>query len=145
MGSVFEVWKLGHVVQFLCCLLSTNLSLHDMGLQSLVEICHAYRCVDYCEDNQDNGDNSETRQTLSDWEVVVSTAWLIHSCKLEDEVCHSTEEEEDGPNHSNLILSSSPESCHEEDENRDGDCGDGKAEFSICQSGNNNQELNCES
>jgi len=47
--------------------------------------------------------------------TIVITAKLV---KLEDEVCQSTEEEEDGGNHSKFVLTASPEGCHEEDKNR---------------------------
>lgn len=88
--AVLEVWELGHVVHLLC-LLSANLPLHDMWFESLVEVGHAYRCIDDCEDNQNDGDNGETGQTLSDREVVVSARWLVHASELEDEVGHAAE------------------------------------------------------
>jgi hypothetical protein len=127
---MLEVWQLSHVVNLLS-FLSPNLPLHDMWLQSHPEIRGAYPGIDDCHDNQDNGNNSETGQILSNWKVIALVAGLVHSCKLENKVCQSTEEEEDCNNHSKFVLTSGPEGCHEKDNNRYRNCGDCEAIFSI--------------
>jgi hypothetical protein len=47
--SMLYIWELSHVV-LLCCFLPANLPLHDMWLQSLVKIGHAYASISYRED-----------------------------------------------------------------------------------------------
>ncbi len=49
--------------------------------------------------------------------------WLVHPGEFEDEVGHATEEKNNGQQHSNLVLSTSPESRQKKDDDRDGNSG----------------------
>lgn len=68
-------------------------------------------------------------------------ALLVHPSELEDEVCQTAEVEEDGGDHSERVLSSRPESGHEEDANGDWNSSNCKTVFCVCQSSNDDQEL----
>ena len=69
---------------------------------------------------------------------------LVHPGEFENEVCEAAEVDEDGEDHANLVLPSSPECRHEQDEDRDRDGGDRQPVLSICQPGDDNQELDGE-
>lgn len=119
---MLHVWQLGHVIRLLHIVVDPPL--HDVLFQSHPKIRCAYAGVDDCKNDQDNRDSGETRQTLPDGFVVSFMAGLVHSGQLEDEVCQSAEEEEDGDDHSKLVLAAGPESGHEENEHCHGDGGD---------------------
>jgi hypothetical protein len=122
--SMFEVWKLG-IVWLLGCFLTTNLSFHNVWFQAQSEVGRAHNCVDDRENDQYDRDGSETCQTLADWKIVRCLGWLVHPRKLEDEVGQSAEEEENRADHSNLVLSASPECCHEQNQNGNWDRSNG--------------------
>jgi len=67
--------------------------------------------------------------------------WLVHPGELEDEVCQSTEEKDNGKEHSELVLPSSPECCHNEDDDGDRDSGDCNPFLGICDVVDDNEEL----
>jgi hypothetical protein len=127
---VLDVWQLGHVVHLLG--ISVDPPLHDMRLQPHSEISCAHAGIDDCQDDQDNRDGGKTRQTLPNGDVVEFVAGLVHSGHLEDEVCQSTEKEEDCDNHAKLVLTAGPEGCHEKNDDRYRDGGDREAKFGSC-------------
>jgi hypothetical protein len=142
--SILEVRELSHVI-LLCGLLATNLALHDVGLQSFVKVVSTHDGVGDGEDDQHNGDGRETGQTLADGKVVIRFAGLVHAGELEDEVGQSAEEEEDGADHADLVLSAGPEGRHEQDQDRNGNGSDGEAPLKVRQAGDNDKELHRES
>ena len=71
-------------------------------------------------------------------------ACLVHSGELEDEVRQSAEEEDDGEEHAELVLSSGPECCHDEDDDRDWDSGDRDPFLGVCDVVDDDEELDCE-
>ena len=103
-----------------------------MWLQPHAKVCCAHASVDDCQDNQDNRDSGETRQTLSDRNIVLFVAGLVHSTHLEDEVCQSTEKQENSNDHAEFVLATSPEGGHKENKNGYGDSGDCETEFGTC-------------
>lgn len=123
------------------CFLATHLALHDVCLQTHAEIRSAHDGVDNCQDDQNDRDNCEACQTLPDCHVILRLLWLIHSHKLKDEVCQSTEEEDNGSNHANFILATSPESCHKQNDDCDGNRSNRKRAFSDTQVSNNDEKL----
>ena len=68
-------------------------------------------------------------------------ARLVHASELENEVCQSTKEHNDGEKHSKHVLPSSPECCHNEDDDCDGNSGDGNPFLSIFDVVDNNEKL----
>lgn len=94
-----------------------------MLLKSFVEICRTHACVDDRKNDEEQCDNSETRQIFSDWQVVRGESRLVHPCKLENEVCHSAEVQDDCDNHPEQVLPASCECGAEENENCDWYCG----------------------
>lgn len=115
-----------------------------MWLQSLVEIGHAYTGVDDGGYNKKDCDDSKTGQTLTDRKVILGVAFLIHPGEFEDEVCKAAEVEENGDHHSNLVFASSPESCHEQNEDSDRNRCNGQSIFGIGYSCDNDEKLYCE-
>ncbi len=116
-----------------------------MWLQPHPEIWRAHARVDDCHDDQDNGNDSETRQTLPDWKVIPHVAGLVHSCQLENKVSQSAEEQEQCNDHSKIVLTTSPEGCHKQDNDGDGNGGDRKRIFGVWFSSNDDKKLYCES
>lgn len=88
---MFEIWQLGHVVQFLCIGFS-NLALRDVRLESLIEICCTDTGVDDRKKDENDSNDGENCQRLSDWNVTLLLALLVHSEQFEDEVCQTAEE-----------------------------------------------------
>ena len=76
---------------------------------------------------------------------MLAEPWLIHSRKLEDKVCHSAEEEDNGDNHPKQVFASGRPGCREEDEDRNWDSSDCERHLSGIGTGNNDQELDGES
>lgn len=127
---VLDIWQLSHVVGLLHIVIDSPL--HDMWLQSHPKIRGAYAGVDDCHDNQDNRNSGETCQTLSDGDIILRVAGLVHSGELENEVRQSAEEQENGDDHSKPVLTPSPEGRHKEDENCHGYGGNCETKLSAC-------------
>lgn len=66
---------------------------------------------------------------------------LVHPGELEDKVCQSAEEKDNGKKHSELVLPSRPECCHNEDDDSDRDSGDRNPFLGICDVVDDNEEL----
>lgn len=112
-----------------------------MRLQSLIEVVGAYTGIDDGKHDQYDGDNGEARQILPHGQIESLVAGLIHSCELEDEVGQTTEEQEDGEDHSRLILAPCPKGGEEEDQNGDGDGSHGQPLFDIGEPRDDDEEL----
>lgn len=136
---MLEIWKLSHVVNLL--LLRSNLPLQDVWLQSLIEVGHADACIDDRQNDQNNSQNSKTGEVLADRQIVGCLGRLIHAGELENEVRQATEEKKNCRKHSGLILSSSPESCHEKYDDRYGNRSDGNPFLSVSNIADYNHEL----
>ena len=65
MLSMLEIWKFSHIVRLL--FLPTDLTFHDMRLESLVEVGRAHTGVNDCKNNQYNRDDRETGESFPDW------------------------------------------------------------------------------
>ena len=68
-------------------------------------------------------------------------AWLVHPGELENEVCQSAEKHNDAEEHSELVFSSSPEGCHDEDDDSNRDSSDRHPFLSVCDVVDNHEEL----
>lgn len=68
---------------------------------------------------------------------------LVHPRKFEDEIGQPAEVREDGEDHPWLVLPASPESCHQQDKDRDRNSGDCEPFLGVGESGDDDEELYC--
>jgi hypothetical protein len=139
---MLQVWQLSHMFDLF--LLSSHLALHDMWLQSFVEVGHAKRSINNCEYNQDDGNHRETGKHLPNRDVIRFMTRLIHPGELKNKVSQSANVTEYCNDHSESVLPTSPESCHNKNEDRDRNGSYSNPFFCICKSGDNHKELDCE-
>lgn len=139
---MLEVWQFRHVDDLL--IFASHFSLHDVWFQSLVEVGHAGNSVGDGEEDEDNNDNGEDGQRLSHREILVDVARLVHADDLEDEVCETGVVTYNNQHHSHLVLATSPEGGHHQDENGDGKGSNSKTFLGVWDASDNDQELDCE-
>jgi hypothetical protein len=122
-------------------LLVANAVLQNVLLQALVEVGHAHRGIDNGSDDQEDRDDRETGEGLPHGRVVGFVARLVHPDELEDEIGQATNVADNRRNHTDGILATGPESSHEQNQDRDGDCGDSDPFLSVPDLGNDDKEL----
>jgi hypothetical protein len=112
-------------------------------LEALVEVVRAHACNNDSEDEQENGEYSKSGQRLSCRLVVLLAIQVcnVHADKLEQEVAHGDEVDDDNGNHAGNGLAADPPGGEEEEEEGDDQGDSGKGELNGLCTLDDNEEL----
>lgn len=125
-------------------LLDVSAWLQEVLLQARVEVAHADEGISDCENDEQDSQNSESRQTPPHGQVEITVPRLIDSDELEEKVGKTTEVQDDDAPHARLRLVSGEEGGHQQNGNRDGNGSNGKTEFHVRLAADDNEELDGE-
>lgn len=137
-------FEIVHVDTARILLLDIDRLLEKVGLETALEVVHAYECIGDGADNQHDGYHSKCCQTLSYRHVECSVAGLVDTEELENEVRQAAKVEyDDGPG-ARLTLVPSEVSRKQEDQDRGGHRGHRQPHLDIGLASDNDDELYCE-
>ena len=84
--------EVGHLQHCWFLILALHFSLRNVGFQPVVEIRGTHNRVDNCDDDKDYSNDSKCGKRLPGGSVACSSSSvLVHSDKLEEEVCKTPE------------------------------------------------------
>jgi hypothetical protein len=136
-------------VRIALVLVSDYSSSLDVRFQALVEVRRTPCAVDDCHDQQQERNDSKSRQTFPRRFIVLHSfrvARVVHAYELEQEVSHGREVEDDRAAHSQSGLAPGKPCSRKQDGDGDGDGGNGESKFDVGgMLTNHDDKLYCES
>lgn len=138
---MLHIWQLCEIIHLFVA--SDHFPSRHEWFEALVKVVHAHTCVDYCQDNEDDCQNSEDCEGSLCRFVLVITIGLINADQFKKEIGESGMVKDDVDNHANLDFPPCPDCSHGENNDGDWDGCNGQIKFAIRDPCNNDEELNC--
>jgi hypothetical protein len=136
-------------VRITLVLVSNHSTSLNVRFQSFVEVCRTPCTVDYCHDQQQQCDDSKSRQTFPRRLVVLNpfpVVRVVHAHELEKEVSHGRKVKHNRAAHSQCRFTSGEPCRRKQDGDRDRDSSDGECEFEVgSMLANHDNKLYCKS
>lgn len=117
---------------------------NQMLLEASPEVAHTYEGVDDGENDEDDGEDSERRQRASNRQVMRRFYRLVDADEFEEEIAKAAKVQKDDGAHADLRLSLGEQGGAEKNRYRDGNGGNGQAQFDIGFAADDDEELDCE-